>query len=81
MLSLLSKIQIRYKKTIIASVKLHQLSTNQSIAYQNYIWTKHIIFSKKETQPKIPITTPAEAATAPVKAVIDPAEAAEALAG
>ena len=42
MLSSLSKIWLKYKQTIITSQKLHQISTNQSITYQNYIWTKHI---------------------------------------
>ena len=48
MLSLLSKIWSKYKKTIITSLKLHQILTNQSITYQNYIWTKHIIFQKRK---------------------------------
>ena len=47
MLSLLSKIWLRYKKTMITSLKLHQISTSQSITYQNYIWTKAYIFSKR----------------------------------
>ena len=47
MLSLLSKIWLRYKKTMITSLKFHQISTNQSITYQNYIWTKAYIFSNR----------------------------------
>ena len=74
MLSLLSKICLKYKKIIITSLKLHQIPTNQSITYQNYIWTKHIIFQKEKTQPKIPTTALAEAATAPAEAATAPAE-------
>ena len=52
MLSLLCKIWLKYKKTIIISLKLHQISTNQFIIYQNYIWTKHIIFQKRKFSQK-----------------------------
>ena len=52
MLSLLSKIWLKYKKTIITSLKLYQISTNQTITYQNYIWTKHIIFQKRKLSQK-----------------------------
>ena len=72
MLSLLSKIWLKYKKIIFISLKLHQISTNQSITYQNYIWTKHIIFPREETQSKTPKTAPAEAATASAEAVTAP---------
>ena len=64
MLSLLFKIWLKYEKTIITYLKFHQISINQSITYQNYIWTKHIIFKKDETQPKIPIVAPTKVATA-----------------
>ena len=52
MLSLLSKIWLKYKKIIITSLKLYQISTNQNITYQNYIWTKHIIFQKRKLSQK-----------------------------
>ena len=62
MLSLLSKIWLRYKKkkkTMITSLKLHQ-----------------IYFPKEKTLPKIPKTAPAEAAVASTEAETAPAEAA-----
>ena len=74
MLSLLSKIWLKYKKIIFTSLKLHQISTNQSIAYQNYIWTKYIIFPREETQPKISKMTPAEATKASAESVTAPTD-------
>ena len=79
MLSLLSKIWLKYKKTIITSLKLYQISTNQSIIYQNYIWTKYIIFQKKKLSQKYQQqlqqklqTASVEAATAPAHSAVAP---------
>ena len=75
MLSLLSKIWLKYKNTIITSLKLHQISTNQSITYQNYIWTKHIIFQKKKLSQKYQQQLQQKLQTALTEAEIASAEA------
>ena len=79
MLSLLSKIWLKYKKTIIISLKLHQISTNQSIIYQNYIWTKHIIFQKKKLNQKYQQQLQQKLFATSTKAAIAPTHSAVAL--
>ena len=78
MLSLLSKIWSKLKETIITSLKLHQISTNQFLTYQNYIVikprTKYIIFQKRKLSQKVPAATPAEIVVTPTEATVAPVE-------